>query len=62
MQAINDFVVLGCVMAGSLLSGGVLARYGWQLICLLALVPVATAALSLVAMTRVPRRTLSIGG
>jgi MFS family permease len=62
MQAINDFVVLGCVMAGSLLSGGVLARYGWQLICLLALVPVATAALSLVAMSRVPRRTLSIGG
>jgi MFS family permease len=58
-QAINDFIVFGCVMLGSLLSGGVLARYGWQRVCLLAFVPIGAATLSLGLMTRLPSRTVA---
>ncbi|WP_394781459.1 MFS transporter [Undibacterium sp.] len=56
LQALNDFIIFGCVMVGSLLSGGLLARYGWQLVCFIAIFPVAVAALLLVAMIRVGKR------
>lgn len=55
VQAINDFIVFGTVMIGSFLSGGVLATYGWYVVCWLAFPPVTIAIATLVAYrTRLP--------
>lgn len=43
VQAINDFLVFGSVAIGSFISGGVLLRYGWEIVCWLALPPIALA-------------------
>lgn len=55
VQAINDFIVFGTVMIGSFLSGGVLATYGWYVVCWLAFPPVAIAIGTLVASRKMPR-------
>lgn len=47
VQALNDFLVFGTVAVGSFASGGILAGYGWIVVCLLALPP---AILTIVAL------------
>ncbi|EQB16344.1 MFS transporter [Novosphingobium lindaniclasticum] len=34
VQSTNDFIVFGSVALGSFLSGGMLVRYGWQVVCM----------------------------
>ena len=48
VQALNDFIVFGAVVLGSLASGGILNRYGWTVICALAFVPVLVAIPTLI--------------
>jgi MFS family permease len=43
IQSVNDFIVFGSVTIASMLSGGLLQRYGWQQVCAMALGPVAIA-------------------
>ena len=52
LQALNDFVIFGCVMIGSLLSGGLLNQYGWPVVCLLSLAPIAAAVAFLLGASR----------
>lgn len=55
IQSLNDFVVFGSVMIGSFLSGGLLSRYGWPMICFLALFLVVLAVLFIVIASRTSR-------
>jgi hypothetical protein len=48
----NDFIIFGCVMIGSLLSGGLLNHYGWPVVCLLSLAPIAAAVVFLLGASR----------
>lgn len=52
VQSLNDFVVFGMMFLGSFASGGMLTRYGWETVCLLALPALAVAALSLSILPR----------
>jgi cyanate permease len=54
VQSVNDFVVFGTMAVGSFLSGGLLNRYGWEVVSELVLAPVALAAVSL-ALLRIAR-------
>ncbi len=58
VQSLNDFVVFGTMAVGSFSSGGLLARYGWDVVLWVSFAPlaVAVAALSLSAASR-PVRT-----
>lgn len=53
VQSIYDFVVFGAMVVGSFVSGGLLATYGWPLVCGLILPPVLVAAVSLFWLRRV---------
>lgn len=55
LQAMNDFIIFGCVMLGSLLSGGLLNRYGWGVVCLLSLAPIVAAVVFLLRAGRTGR-------
>ncbi|MEX3937044.1 MFS transporter [Paraburkholderia phymatum] len=46
VQSIYDFVVFGAMVVGSFASGGLLATYGWGLVCGVILPPVLTAVVS----------------
>jgi len=52
VQSIYDFVVFGAMVIGSFASGGLLATYGWALVCSLILPPVLMAAASLLWLRR----------
>lgn len=54
VQGINDFIVFGTMAFGSFLSGDLLARYGWEVVCWLMFPPVVVAVLVL-AITRSTR-------
>jgi MFS family permease len=47
VQSLNDFVVFGTMFIGSFASGGLLAKFGWETVCLVAFPPLVLAALSL---------------
>ena len=59
VQAMNDFVVFGAMVMGSFASGGLLNHYGWEVICWLALPPVAVAAATLMASEAARRRAVA---
>ncbi len=44
VQSLNDFIVFGCMVVASFASGGVLTAYGWSMVCLVTLPPLAVAA------------------
>jgi MFS family permease len=52
VQSLNDFLVFGSVAIGSFLSGDILMRYGWEVVCGLAIPPVVAALLALVIFRR----------
>lgn len=52
VQSLNDFLVFGSVAFGSFLSGDILMRYGWQVVCALAIPPVLAALAALVKFRR----------
>jgi MFS family permease len=52
VQSLNDFLVFGSVAIGSFLSGDILMRYGWQVVCALAIPPVIAALAALVKFRR----------
>lgn len=52
VQSVNDFLVFGTVAIGSFVSGGVLMRYGWEVVCALAIPPVLAALAALLAFRR----------
>ncbi|MDB5511859.1 MAG: major facilitator superfamily 1 [Enterovirga sp.] len=56
VQSFNDFVVFGTMAIGSFSSGGLLARYGWDVILWFSFLPIliAVAALSRAAVTCAP--------
>lgn len=60
VQSVNDFLVFGSVALGSFLSGDILMRYGWEVVCALALPPVAAALAALFAFRR--RETAAVTG
>lgn len=47
VQAANDFIIFGTMVVGSFVSGDLLMRYGWEVVCWLALPPLAVAAFAL---------------
>ena len=47
VQSLNDFMIFGFMVVGSFASGGLLNAYGWQVVCLIALPPLALAAVGL---------------
>lgn len=47
VQAANDFIIFGTMVVGSFASGDLLMRYGWEIVCWLALPPLAVAAFAL---------------
>jgi MFS family permease len=52
VQSLNDFLVFGSVAIGSFLSGDILMRYGWQVVCALAIPPVIAALAALLKFRR----------
>ena len=52
VQSLNDFLVFGSVAIGSFLSGDILMRYGWEVVCALAIPPVLAALTALVKFRR----------
>lgn len=52
VQSLNDFLVFGSVAIGSFLSGDILMRYGWQVVCALAIPPVLAALAALLKFRR----------
>lgn len=61
VQSFNDFLIFGSVMIGSFASGGVLARYGWEVVCWLVFPPVAAAIAALLFFGNAHRRTIALG-
>lgn len=60
VQSTNDFAVFGSMVIGSLLSGGLLNSYGWQIVCLISFVPLLLATATLWAtgtLRLVPAKT-----
>ncbi|ONF97134.1 multidrug efflux system protein MdtL [Sphingomonas jeddahensis] len=55
VQSANDFIVFGAVAVGSFLSGGVLVRFGWEVVCASAFPLVLAAVIVLIAFRQ--RRT-----
>ncbi|SFV03325.1 Predicted arabinose efflux permease, MFS family [Methylobacterium sp. 174MFSha1.1] len=48
VQSLNDFVVFGTMAVGSFSSGGLLARYGWDVVLWVSFAPLAVAVAALV--------------
>jgi MFS family permease len=57
VQSFNDFLVFGTMVAGSFASGGVLANYGWDVVCWIAFPPLVIAMVALAS-----RRRLAVPG
>jgi MFS family permease len=57
VQSFNDFLVFGTMVAGSFASGGVLANYGWDVVCWIAFPPLVIAMVALAS-----RRRLAVAG
>lgn len=55
VQSLNDFIVFGTMAFGSLLSGGLLAAYGWQTVLRISFLPLILAVLVLTAAA-MPRK------
>ncbi|MFL1463643.1 MFS transporter [Roseococcus sp. DSY-14] len=49
VQSLNDFIVFGTMAVGSFLSGGLLNSHGWDAVLWVSFLPLALAALALVA-------------
>ncbi|HTZ02526.1 MAG TPA: MFS transporter [Xanthobacteraceae bacterium] len=49
VQSLNDFIVFGMMVLGSFASGDLLVTYGWSVVCLVTLPPLAVAAAILFA-------------
>ncbi|WP_426957613.1 MFS transporter [Muricoccus radiodurans] len=47
VQSLNDFVVFGLMVLGSFASGGLLNAYGWEMVCWVAIPPLAMAGATL---------------
>jgi MFS family permease len=60
VQSLNDFIIFGAMVIGSFASGGVLSRYGWNVVCLISFPPLLLAAGALAAMTA--RKPQAVGG
>lgn len=58
VQSLNDFIVFGAMVAGSFVSGGLLANYGWDTVCRIMFPPLLIAWLALFA-TRASRAATS---
>ena len=52
VQSLNDFIIFGLMAIGSFSSGGLLAAYGWNTVLWVSFVPLALAAVALVAAMR----------
>lgn len=52
VQSLNDFIVFGLMAIGSFSSGGLLSAYGWSTVLWVSFVPLALAAVALVAAMR----------
>lgn len=58
VQAFNDFMIFALVAIGSFASGNILMRYGWEMVCLLALPPAILALIALPLLGRSQPATL----
>jgi MFS family permease len=47
VQSLNDFVVFGTMAVGSFASGGLLARYGWDVVLWISFLPLLLAVAAL---------------
>jgi len=47
VQSFNDFIIFGLTAVGSLISGGVLAAYGWNIVLWLSFIPLLIAIFSI---------------
>jgi len=47
VQSFNDFIIFGFTAVGSLISGGVLAAYGWNIVLWLSFIPLLIAIFSI---------------
>ncbi len=52
VQSLNDFIVFGLMVVGSLLSGGLLSAYGWNMVLWVSLAPLVLAIVALVVALR----------
>ena len=50
VQSFNDFLVFGMMVLGSLASGGLLTKYGWDAVCWVAFPPLVAVTLFLAAI------------
>jgi len=56
VQSFNDFVVFGAMVFGSFASGNLLTSYGWNVVCLVTLPPLAIAGVMLARSSMSLRR------
>ncbi|MFZ6764500.1 MFS transporter [Pseudoroseomonas sp. WGS1072] len=56
VQSLNDFLVFGVMVVGSLASGGLLNRYGWAMVCWVSIPPLLLAAATLWLAREAPAR------
>lgn len=47
VQSLNDFIIFGLMAIGSFSSGGLLSRYGWDIVLWVSFVPLVIAAITL---------------
>ncbi|CAM3641666.1 MFS transporter [Bordetella sputigena] len=59
VQAFNDFLVFGTMVLGSFSSGGVLANYGWDMVCWIAFPPLVIAMVALATRRRLAVRDVA---
>ncbi|WP_427184600.1 MFS transporter [Bordetella bronchialis] len=59
VQAFNDFLVFGTMVLGSFSSGGVLANYGWDMVCWIAFPPLVIAMVALASRRRLAERDVA---
>ncbi|ANN70396.1 MFS transporter [Bordetella bronchialis] len=59
VQAFNDFLVFGTMVLGSFSSGGVLANYGWDMVCWIAFPPLVIAMVALASRRRLAGRDVA---
>ncbi|MCJ2182520.1 MFS transporter [Novosphingobium sp. 1949] len=59
VQAFNDFLIFSIVAVGSFLSGNILMRFGWEVVCLLA---VPLGVMALIALVLLGRRGRELPG
>ncbi|MPW20463.1 Tetracycline resistance protein [Paraburkholderia piptadeniae] len=58
VQSLNDFIVFGTMTFGSLLSGGLLTSYGWNMVLSLSFIPLALAMFALIVSATAYRRSV----